>query len=54
VIIEAHCGKGLFIGDDEEVFSLLPIFSKVNLTYLRTSEKVVVFLDPSEYKVLAQ
>jgi nickel-dependent lactate racemase len=44
--------RGLFIGDDEEVFRLAAELSvKVNFSILdRTLKKVVVYLDPSEYK----
>jgi nickel-dependent lactate racemase len=44
--------KGLFIGDDEEVFLRAAELSlEVNLTMLdRPLKKVVVYLDPSEYK----
>ena len=44
--------RGLFIGDDEEVFNLAAELSlKVNFSILESPlEKVVVYLDPSEYK----
>jgi nickel-dependent lactate racemase len=44
--------RGLFIGDDEEVFSLAAELSlKVNFSLLeKPLKKVVVYLDPSEYK----
>lgn len=44
--------KGLFIGDDEEVFLLAAELSlKVNFTVLdKPLKKVVVYLDPSEYR----
>ena len=44
--------RGLFIGDDEEVFRLAADLSiKVNFTILENPlKKVVVFLDPSEFK----
>jgi nickel-dependent lactate racemase len=44
--------KGLFIGDDEECFKLAADLSqKVNLTVLsKPLQKVVVFLDPGEFK----
>jgi nickel-dependent lactate racemase len=44
--------RGLFIGDDEEVFSLAAELSiKVNFTVLdKPLKKVVVFLDRSEFK----
>lgn len=44
--------RGLFIGDDEEVFRLAAELSiKVNFTVLDNPlKKVVVYLDPSEYK----
>ncbi|MCX6327130.1 MAG: lactate racemase domain-containing protein [Bacteroidia bacterium] len=44
--------RGLFIGDDEEVFRLAAELSiKVNFTMLdKPLKKVVVYLDPSEYK----
>lgn len=44
--------RGLFIGDDEEVFTLAAELSiKVNFTILDKSlSKVVVYLDPSEFK----
>ena len=44
--------RGLFIGDDEEVFRLASDLSlKVNFNVLEDPlKKVVVFLDPSEYK----
>ncbi|MBK9391449.1 MAG: DUF2088 domain-containing protein [Bacteroidetes bacterium] len=44
--------RGLFIGDDEEVFKLAAELSiKVNFTIVETPlKKVVVYLDPSEFK----
>jgi nickel-dependent lactate racemase len=44
--------RGLFIGDDEEVFNLAAQLSgKINITYPdQALQKVVVYLDPSEYK----
>jgi nickel-dependent lactate racemase len=44
--------RGLFIGDDEEVFKLAADLSiKVNFTLVeKPLKKVVVFLDPSEFK----
>jgi nickel-dependent lactate racemase len=44
--------KGLFIGDDNEVFSRAAALSvKVNFTTLDNPlKKVIVYLDPSEYK----
>jgi nickel-dependent lactate racemase len=44
--------RGLFIGDDEEVFRLAAELSlKVNFTILeKPLKKVVVYLDPDEYK----
>ena len=44
--------RGLFIGDDEEVFRLAADLSlKVNFNILdKPLKKVVVYLDPSEYK----
>jgi nickel-dependent lactate racemase len=44
--------RGLFIGDDEEVFRLAAELSaKVNITkFNQPLHKAVVFLDPSEYK----
>jgi nickel-dependent lactate racemase len=44
--------RGLFIGDDEEVFRLASELSlKVNFTVLdKPLKKVVVYLDPSEFK----
>ncbi len=44
--------RGLFIGDDEEVFRLAAELSlKINFCILeKPLQKVVVFLDPSEYK----
>ncbi len=44
--------RGLFIGDDAEVFSLAADLSlKVNFNLIETPlKKVVVYLDPSEYK----
>jgi nickel-dependent lactate racemase len=44
--------RGLFIGDDEEVFNLAADLSvKVNFTITEEPlEKAVVFLDPSEFK----
>ena len=44
--------RGLFIGDDEEVFNLAAELSlKVNFTVLDTPlKKVIVYLDPSEFK----
>jgi nickel-dependent lactate racemase len=44
--------RGLFIGDDEEVFKLAAELSmKVNfLSLAKPLKKVVVYLDPSEYK----
>jgi nickel-dependent lactate racemase len=44
--------RGLYIGDDEEVFNLAAELSiKVNFTMLdKPLKKVVVFLDPSEFK----
>ncbi|MDP4221998.1 MAG: lactate racemase domain-containing protein [Bacteroidota bacterium] len=44
--------RGLFIGDDEEVFKLASELSiKVNFIVLdRPLPKIVVYLDPSEYK----
>jgi hypothetical protein len=44
--------RGLFIGDDEEVFKLASDLSvKVNFTVLdKPLEKVIVYLDPSEFK----
>jgi nickel-dependent lactate racemase len=44
--------RGLFIGDDEEVFRLAAELSlKVNFTILgKPLNKVVVYLDPAEYK----
>lgn len=44
--------RGLFIGDDEEVFRKAAELSiKVNFTIVeRPFDKVVVYLDPSEYK----
>lgn len=44
--------RGLFIGDDDEVFRLAAELSlKVNFTVFdKPLKKVVVFLDPSEYK----
>jgi nickel-dependent lactate racemase len=44
--------RGLFIGDDEEVFRLATDLShKVNFTILdKPLKKVVVYLDPAEYK----
>jgi nickel-dependent lactate racemase len=44
--------RGLFIGDDEEVFRLAADLSlKVNFTLLeKPLKKVVVYLDPSEFK----
>jgi nickel-dependent lactate racemase len=44
--------RGLFIGDDEEVFKLAAELSiKVNFSVLESPlKKVVVFLDPSEFK----
>ena len=44
--------RGLFIGDDEEVFKLAAELSiKVNFSVLENPlKKVVVFLDPSEFK----
>ncbi len=44
--------KGLFIGDDEEVFQMAAELSlKVNLVLMKKPlDKVVVYLDPAEYK----
>jgi len=43
--------RGLFIGDDEEVFILAADLSiKVNFTILKPLKKVVVYLDPTEFK----
>jgi nickel-dependent lactate racemase len=44
--------RGLFIGDDEEVFTLAAELSiKVNFTLVgKPLKKVVVYLDPSEFK----
>ena len=44
--------RGLFVGDDEEVFKLAADLSiKVNFTLLeKPLKKVVVYLDPSEFK----
>lgn len=44
--------RGLFIGDDEEVFNLAADLSvKVNFTVLeKPLKKVVVYLDPSEFR----
>jgi nickel-dependent lactate racemase len=44
--------RGLFIGDDEEVFRLASELSlKVNFTVVeKPLKKVVVYLDPSEYR----
>ncbi len=44
--------RGLYIGDDEEVFTLASELSlKVNFTVLdKPLKKVVVYLDPSEFK----
>lgn len=44
--------RGLFIGDDEEVFKIAAALSiKVNFSMLeKPLKKVVVFLDPSEFK----
>jgi nickel-dependent lactate racemase len=44
--------RGLFIGDDEEVFTLAAELSiKVNFTLLdKPLKKVVVYLDPSEFR----
>jgi nickel-dependent lactate racemase len=44
--------RGLFIGDDEEVFSLAAELSlKVNFNILESPlKKVIVYLDPSEFK----
>ncbi len=44
--------RGLYIGDDEEVFTLASQLSlKVNFTVLdKPLKKVVVYLDPSEFK----
>jgi nickel-dependent lactate racemase len=44
--------RGLYIGDDEDVFRLASVLSiKVNFTVLdKPLEKVVVYLDPAEYK----
>jgi nickel-dependent lactate racemase len=44
--------RGLFIGDDEEVFHLAARLSlKVNFTLMKQPlDKVIVYLDPSEYK----
>jgi nickel-dependent lactate racemase len=44
--------RGLFIGDDDEVFRLAAELSlKINFCILeKPLQKVVVFLDPSEYK----
>ncbi len=44
--------RGLFVGDDEEVFRLAADLSlKVNFTVLeKPLKKVVVYLDPAEYK----
>jgi nickel-dependent lactate racemase len=44
--------RGLFIGDDEEVFTLAADLSiKVNFTLLeKPLKKVVVYLDPSEFR----
>ena len=44
--------RGLFIGDDEEVFTIAADLSqKVNFTLLeKPLKKVVVYLDPAEYK----
>jgi nickel-dependent lactate racemase len=44
--------RGLFIGDDREVFTLAAELSrKVNINLVRTPlKKVVVYLDPAEYK----
>ena len=44
--------RGLFIGDDEDVFRLAADLSlKVNFTLLEKAlKKVVVYLDPAEYK----
>jgi nickel-dependent lactate racemase len=44
--------RGLFVGDDEEVFRLAADLSlKVNFNVLeKTLKKVVVYLDPAEYK----
>jgi nickel-dependent lactate racemase len=44
--------RGLFIGDDEEVFNLAADLSlKVNFTLVdKPLDKVVVYLDPSEYR----
>jgi PHD/YefM family antitoxin component YafN of YafNO toxin-antitoxin module len=43
--------RGLFIGDDEEVFTLASELSiKVNFTILNPLKKVVVYLDASEFK----
>ncbi len=44
--------RGLFIGDDDEVFNLAADLSvKVNFTVLeKPLKKVVVYLDPSEFK----
>ena len=43
--------RGLFIGDDEEVFTLAAELSiKVNFTILKPLRKVVVYLDPTEFK----
>lgn len=43
--------RGLFIGDDDECFSLAAALSaRVNITYLdRPPSKVVAYMDPSEY-----
>lgn len=44
--------RGLYIGDDEEVFTMAAALSiKVNFTLVeKPLKKVVVFLDPSEFK----
>lgn len=44
--------RGLFIGDDEEVFNMAADLSlKVNFTVFETPlKKVIVYLDPSEFK----
>ncbi len=44
--------RGLFIGDDEEVFTLASELSvKVNFSILdKPLKKAIVYLDPSEYK----
>ena len=44
--------RGLYIGDDEEVFTLASELSlKVNFTVLgKPLKKVIVYLDPSEFK----